>query len=386
MKKRYDWLIVGAGFTGATLAERLASQYRQRVLLVERRGHIGGNAYDLYDQNGILIHKYGPHILHTADPEVWDYLSAFTEWRHYEHRVLAEFAGRRLPIPFNLNTLHALFPGGEAGGLEKKLLDRYGPDGQVSVLAMKAEPDPELRSLADFVYQHFFYHYTLKQWGRPPEELDAQVTARVPLRISRDDRYFLDSRQGLPLDGYSRMFQRMLAHEGIELRLETDYNSIKDQVEYGALVHTGPLDEFFDLEFGPLAYRSLRFEFVHQAQARVQEAGTVNYPDRRPCTRSTEFKILTGQESAGSTLVFEYPRDYIAGKNEPYYPVPGPENRKIHQLYRQRAQELPGRVYFAGRLADYRYYNMDQAVARALELCRSLAKGHDDPELARTRA
>ncbi len=366
---RVDWLIVGAGFTGAVLAERIASQLDQKVLVVDRRNHIGGNAYDFYDEHGVLVHKYGPHIFHTNSRKVWDYLSQFTEWRPYYHQVLASVEGKLVPVPFNLNSLYALFPPKYAERLEERLVCAYGFGVKVPILKMKEAEDAEIRFLADYIYRNIFYGYTLKQWGLKPEELDPSVTGRVPVYISRDNRYFQDTYQAMPRHGYTVMFQRILDHKNIKVLLNTDYSEIAKEVHFKRMVYTGPIDEFFEFSEGPLSYRSLRFEFLHLSEEWHQSVGTLNYPNDYDFTRITEFKRLSGQVCPGTTLVVEYPEAYNPMVNEPYYPVPREENQLLYKIYKELAQkELGGRIIFAGRLGDYRYYNMDQAVARALML------------------
>jgi UDP-galactopyranose mutase len=368
-----DWLIVGAGYTGCVLAERIASQLDQTVLLVDRRGHVGGNAYDYYNEAGILIHKYGPHIFHTNSQRVWDYLCQFTTWRAYEHRVLAVVEGHKVPVPFNLNSLERLVPRSQAERLEAKLNSLYGSGAHVPILRMLDAEDPDVRGLAELVYKHIFYGYTLKQWGLTPEQLDPSVTGRVPVRISRDDRYFQDTYQAMPTHGYTAMFERMLRHPRIDVRVNTDYRTIAGEVQFNRMIYTGPIDAYFDYLHGPLPYRSLRFDFQTVEREWFQEVGTVNYPNDAPYTRITEFKYLTGQEAAKTSVVTEYPMPHRPGENEPYYPVPREENRERYAHYQKEADRLRSTVLFAGRLADYKYYNMDQAVARALKLFEDTA-------------
>jgi UDP-galactopyranose mutase len=362
---RHDWIIAGAGFTGAVLAERIASQLDKRVLVVDRRAHIAGNAYDLEGERGVLIHKYGPHIFHTNAEKVWRYLSAFTGWRPYEHRVLGEIDGKLVPIPFNLDSLDALFPERDAQRLSALLIETYGEGKNVPILKMR-ENGGALKELADFIYAKVFENYTLKQWSLRPEDLDPSVSARVPVRVSRDGRYFQDSFQSMPADGYTAMFARILAHPNIEVATNTDFRSLP---EHGAnVIFTGPIDEYFDYQFGALPYRSLRFHFTAHGVRQAQPVGTVNYPNDHAYTRITEFKHLTGQECDGTVLVEEYPQAHEPGKTEPYYPIPTPGNAEKLQPYLDAARALEGKVWFAGRLGDYAYYNMDQACARALAL------------------
>lgn len=367
---RVDWLIVGAGFTGCTLAERIASELGQRVLVVERRDHIGGNAYDFYNEHGLLVHKYGPHIFHTNAKEVWEYLSQFTQWRPYYHRVLAVVEGKKIPVPFNLSSLSMVFPPRLAARLEGLLVSEFGYGKRVPILRLMQHPKGDLRFLAQFVYEQVFLGYTLKQWGLRPEELDPCVTGRVPIVISRDDRYFPDRYQAMPVQGYAELFRRMLKHPNIRLLLNTDYREIRDEVRFNRMVFTGPIDEFFDYMHGRLPYRSLRFEYLTLDVEWYQEVATVNYPNDYDFTRVTEQKYLSGQAGPKTTLIREYPEPYRPGLNEPYYPVLQDESRERYTLYVEEARKLGKAVLFAGRLADYKYYNMDQAVARALKLFR----------------
>ncbi|WAS90729.1 UDP-galactopyranose mutase [Nannocystis punicea] len=355
----FDYLIVGAGFAGSVLAERLAADAGKRVLLVDRRPHIGGNAYDHYDDAGLLVHKYGPHIFHTNSREVFDYLGRFTAWRPYEHRVLASVDGQLLPIPINLDTVNRLY----GLGLTALELEQF--------FAARAEPVESVRTSEDVIvsrigrelYTKFFRGYTRKQWGLDPGELDASVTARVPIRLNRDDRYFSDTYQAMPSRGYTRLFDRMLAHPNIKVLLGADYRDVAHEVSFRQMIYTGPVDEFFDYRFGKLPYRSLRFDHQTFDRPTFQPAPVVNYPNEHPYTRITEFKYLTGQEHPKTSVVYEYPCD----DGDPYYPVPRPENAELYRRYKALADATPG-VHFAGRLATYRYYNMDQVVAQALTL------------------
>ncbi len=377
---KVDWLIVGSGFTGAVLAERIASQLNKTVLVVDQRNHIGGNAYDCYDDNGVLIHQYGPHIFHTNAKHVWQYLSQFTDWYHYYHHVLGFVDGKQVPIPFNINSLYALFPKNYADKLANQLVEQYGFNIKVPILKIRETAQGhDLKFLADYIYQKVFHHYTLKQWDLTPEQLGAAVTARVPIYISRDDRYFQDTYQGLPKRGYTVLFKNMLHHKNIRLLLNTDYQDIANDVQCERMIFTGPIDVFFGHIHGELPYRSLRFHFHHNAQEMIQTVGTVNYPNEYDFTRITEFKHLTGQRFMGTTYVEEYPQAHIHGETIPYYPIPKEEYKVLYRKYHAEAEKLKGKVIFAGRLADYQYYNMDQAVARALslfekEVCASINK------------
>jgi UDP-galactopyranose mutase len=365
---KFDWLIIGAGYSACVIAERVATQLGQRVLIVEKRDHIGGNAYDYYNEHGILIHKYGPHIFHTKSKKAWDYLSQFTEWRHYFHHVLGVIDGQKVPIPFNLNSLYALFPPKYAEKLEGQLLEHFGFGVKVPILKLRESSSGDLEFLANYIYEKIFLNYTIKQWNLKPEELDKGVTGRVPVYISRDNRYFQDPYQGMPKLGYTEMFRRMIAHPNIKVLLNTDYREIMNDVSFNRVLCTGPIDAFFDYMHGELPYRSLRFEFDTLDQAQYQEVGTVNYPNEYDITRITEQKYLSGQTSPKTTLVKEYPQAYVPGKNDPYYPIPREENRERLSLYTKEVEKLNGSVLFAGRLADYKYYDMDQAVVNALGL------------------
>ncbi|MDQ3822278.1 MAG: UDP-galactopyranose mutase [Actinomycetota bacterium] len=369
--KRFDWLVVGAGFAGSVVAERLASQLGARVLVVDRRRHIAGNAFDHYDDAGVLVHRYGPHIFHTNSKDVFDYLSRFTQWRPYEHRVLAQVDGQLVPFPINLDTVNQLY-GLSLNALE---LDEF--------FASLAEPRNPVRTAEDLVvskvgrelYTKFFRNYTRKQWDLDPSELDASVAARVPTRSSRDDRYFTDTYQAMPLHGYTRMFERMLAHPNIKVLLGADWREVDGLFGHDRLVYTGPIDEYFDFRYGPLPYRSLEFRFETVDTPVFQPAPVVNYPNEHEYTRVTEFKYLTGQEHPKTTVVYEYPR----AEGDPYYPVPRPENAEIYKEYKRLADAETDTV-FVGRLATYKYYNMDQVVAQALAAFGRILSAEPDPE------
>jgi UDP-galactopyranose mutase len=359
----FDYLVVGAGFAGAVMAERLAAGAGKKVLIVDKRNHIGGNAYDHYDEAGILVHKYGPHIFHTNSRDVFDYLSLFTEWHPYQHRVRAWVDGQLLPIPINLDTVNQLY------GLN---LTSFQVE---EFFKSVAEARPQIRSSEDVIvskvgrelYEKFFRNYTRKQWDLDPSELDAAVTARVPVRTNRDDRYFTDTYQAMPLHGYTRMFEHMLTHPNIKIMLNADYREIERVIPYGEMIYTGPVDEFFQFRFGKLPYRSLEFRFITYERSVYQDAPVVNYPNENSYTRCTEFKYLTGQEHSKTSVVYEYPR----AEGDPYYPVPRPENAAMYREYEALAGLTTG-VHFCGRLATYKYYNMDQVVAQSLTLYKRL--------------
>ncbi|MGG3832891.1 UDP-galactopyranose mutase [Geobacillus thermocatenulatus] len=375
----FDYVIIGTGFAGSVLAERIATQLNKKVLMIEKRNHIGGNAYDSYDSQGILIHNYGPHIFHTKVKKVWDYLSNFTDWHLYHHKVLGVIDGQKVPIPFNLNSINQLFPKNLAERLEKKLIENFGYNKKVPILKLREVEDTDLKFLADYIYEKVFLGYTTKQWGVTPEELDPSVTGRVPVYISRDDRYFQDPYQGMPKEGYTKLFERMLDHENIKILLNTDYKevlqfnfetgeaSLFGQKFGGKIIYTGPIDYFFDYKFGQLPYRSLNFVFEQFNQEQVQEVGTVNYPNDYNFTRITEFKHLTNQSSDKTTTVKEFSQEYIPGKNIPYYPIKNDNNLELYRLYKEETRKYDNLI-FIGRLAEYQYYDMDMVVAKALRV------------------
>jgi UDP-galactopyranose mutase len=353
----FDWLVVGAGFAGSVLAERFASQRGESVLVIDKRDHIGGNAFDCFNDAGILIHRYGPHIFHTNAPAVVDYLSQFTRWRPYVHRVLAYVDGQLLPIPINLDTVNRLY------GLS---LDSPGME---AFLGARREPVADIRTAEDVVvstvgrdlYEKFFRGYTRKQWGLDPSQLSRAVTARIPTRTDRDDRYFTDKYQQMPRQGYTAMFANMLDHPNIRVELGTSWNEVRDRARARRIVFTGPIDQFFECRFGALPYRSLQFEHVTREVEWAQPVAVVNYPQTERYTRVTEYKHLTGQVHPRTSLTYEYPSD----EGDPYYPIPRPENQRLYQMYRAAAQRVPD-VWFVGRLGSYQYLNMDQVVAQAL--------------------
>ncbi len=359
----FDYLIVGAGFAGSVLADRLARVCNKKVLVVDRRNHIAGNAYDHYNEAGILIHKYGPHIFHTNSREIFDYLSQFTQWRGYEHRVLASVDGQLLPMPINLDTINQMY------GLN---LTSFQVE---EFFASKAEKRDPVKTSEDVVvgkvgrelYEKFFKHYTRKQWGLDPSELDASVTARVPTRTNRDNRYFTDSYQSMPLHGFTRMFENMLDHPNIKVMLNTDYRDVREFIPFKEMIYTGPIDEYFDYRFGKLPYRCLEFKHETHDRPQFQTAAVVNYPNDYAYTRITEFKYLTGQEHTKTSVVYEFPQ----AEGDPYYPIPRPENSALYKRYQELADETPG-TYFVGRLASYRYYNMDQVVGAALTMFKKI--------------
>ena len=387
LEEKFDVLAVGAGYAGAVAARALADQGK-RVLVLERRDHIGGNAYDRPDQAGVLIHQYGPHIFHTNDKQVFDWLSRFTRWRDYQHRVVANIPDGRggritYPVPFNLTSLETAFGPEEGRRLGDKLTAAYGAEKKVTILELRQNQDPSIAALADYVYEHVFVHYTMKQWGQRPEDIDPNTTARVPVFLSRDDRYFQDTYQGMPLEGYTPMFERMLDHPSIAVELGTDAlgrldlsgNTLKvDGAPFdGQVIYTGQADELFGFRFGPLPYRTLDFAFETLEQDDFQGYGTVNYTVDEDFTRITEFKHLTGQAAPGvTTIVKEYSKAYTGERGEiPYYAIINPENNALYAKYRAEADRFSN-LHLLGRLAEYKYYNMDAIAGKALELAEKL--------------
>lgn len=353
----FDYLIVGAGFAGSVLAERLATQLEKKVLVVDRRNHIGGNAYDHYNDDGILVHKYGPHIFHTNSKEVFEYLSLFTDWRRYEHRVLASVDGQLVPMPINLDTVNKLY----GLNLTAFQLEEFFASVAEHKETIRTSEDVVVSKVGRELYEKFFRNYTRKQWGIDPSELDKSVTARVPTRTNRDDRYFTDTYQAMPLHGFTRMFENMLTHPNIKVMLNTDYREIQKVIPFREMIYTGPVDEFFDYRYGKLPYRSLEFKHETLNEAVHQPAAVINYPNEHLYTRVTEFKYLTGQEHSKTSIVYEFPQ----AEGDPYYPVPRTENAELYKQYKALA-DTTSNVHFVGRLATYRYYNMDQVVAQAL--------------------
>jgi UDP-galactopyranose mutase len=362
----FDYLIVGAGFAGSVVAERMAAQYGKKVLLVERRGHVGGNAYDHFDDHGLLVHEYGPHIFHTSSRRIFSYLSQFTAWRAYEHRVAAWVRGQLLPFPINIDTVNALHgTHHDAASLAAYFRRVAEPVGHP-----RTSEDAVVGTIGRELYEIFFRDYTRKQWGLDPSELDASVAARVPARLDHDDRYFTDEHQAMPLHGYTPMFNRMLSHPNIRLRLNADYREVRAEVPHREVIFTGPIDEYFDCCFGKLPYRSIAFRHETKELETFQPAPVVNYPDAREYTRVTEFKYLTGQRHPMTSIVYEFP----CAEGDPYYPIPRAANAELYRRYKALADATPG-VHFVGRLATYKYYNMDQIVAQALALADRLGAG-----------
>lgn len=359
----FDYLIVGAGFAGSVLAERLARDSNKKVLICDKRPHIAGNAFDKHNAAGILEHVYGPHIFHTNSREVFDYLNRFTQWRQYQHRVLASVDGQLVPMPINLDTINQLY----GLNLDSSQVEDWFAARAEKPAAIRTSEDVVVAKVGRELYEKFFQGYTRKQWALDPSELDASVTSRVPTRTNRDGRYFTDTYQAMPLHGFTRMFENMLDHPNIKILLNCDYRDVKDYIPYQKMIYTGPIDEFFDLRFGKLPYRSLNFQFETHDTERYQCAPVINYPNDYAYTRVTEFKYLTGQEHRKTTTVAEFP----TSEGDPYYPIPRPENAALYKQY-QALMEAETDVHFVGRLATYKYYNMDQVTAQALSLYRKI--------------
>jgi UDP-galactopyranose mutase len=367
----FDHLIVGAGFAGSVCAERLAAHGR-RVLICDRRPHVGGNAYDHFDDAGVLVHKYGPHIFHTASARVFGYLSRFTKWRPYEHRVLAHVGGRLLPFPINIDTINRLY----GLALDESTIDAFYAERARPIAHPRTSEDAVVSKVGRELYELFFHNYTRKQWGLDPSELDASVAARVPARSNRDDRYFTDEFQAMPLHGFTRLFERMLDHENITIVLNTDYRQLVEEVKFRSMIYTGAIDSFFDARYGPLPYRSLDFRFETHDREVFQPGAVINYPNDEAYTRITEFKYLTGQHHRQTSVVYEFPR----AEGDPYYPIPRPANAELYRRYKALADATED-VVFVGRLATYKYYNMDQVVAQALAVTDRLL-GHVETRAA----
>lgn len=375
-----DTLIIGSGFAGATVA-RILAERGEKVKIIEKRPHIGGNCYDEYDEYGILVHKYGPHIFHTNDQDVFEFLSRFTSWYDYQHEVVGNVYGKIIPIPFNLNTLMIVFGEEKGQALKQELIDTYGENARVPILELQKSSSQGIQEVAQYVYENIFLKYTMKQWNQKPEEVDQSVTARVPVLISYDNRYFQDKYQGMPKDGYTKLFERMLDHENIDIELSKDakedltFDFENHKIYYlnqefkGKIIFTGAIDEFFDNRLGQLPYRSLRFDFEHYPQDYYQSKGVVNYTVSEDYTRITEFKYLTGQLCQGTTIIKEYPEVYKDNRQVPYYAILNPENIMMHQKYVDLMKPFEN-FYLLGRLAQYKYYNIDGIVKAAIDLTK----------------
>ena len=373
----FDVIIIGAGFAGAVMAEKLATQKNKSVLVIEQRRHIGGNCFDEKNDCGILIHKYGPHLFHTDNAEVWNYISQFTDWTIYNHKVLAMVDGQFVPLPFNLNTLQKLFPPLLAEKFEKTLLNHYNYNEKIPISELIKTDDADLKFLAKYINEKIFLHYTEKQWGQSAENIGSEVTARVPIFVGRDDRYFTDRFQAVPKKGYTEIFRKMLNHQNIKLLLNTNFKEVMElkcgkfyflnQPFDGKIIYTGQIDELFENKFGELNYRSVDMKFETLNQESFQPAATVNYPNNYNFTRITEFKKIHPVESKSTTILREYPQNYIRGKNVPYYPIFNEENKMRHEKYFAEALQVKNLILL-GRLAEYKYYDMDDVIERALKV------------------
>lgn len=365
MEKRN--LVVGTGFTGAVIARKIAEELNEDVLVIDRRNVAAGNSYDYRDkETGITVHKYGPHIFHTNNKEVWDFLSRFTKWHYFFLKPNAVIEGEKVTLPFNLTTIRELFSPNMADRLEEKLISNYGYGIKVPILNLKENEDKDLKFLADYIYEHVFKNYTMKQWGLKPEEIDPSVTARVPVYISHDNRYFQDKYQGIPLKGYTKLIENMLEHKNIELKLGVDYKELKEK-EFKRIFYTGAIDEFFGYKYGELPYRSLNFDVQTIDKEYYQKTVVTNYPNNYDFTRITEHKYFLDEKSDKTVISVEYPEKFELGKNERYYPISNPENQALYEKYQMEAQRYSN-LYFCGRLGGYKYYNMDLAVEKAFEL------------------
>lgn len=360
----FDYVVVGAGLAGSTLAERIASQKDKEVLVIEKKNHIAGHCFDYYDKHDILVHKYGPHIFHTKHKEVWDYLSNFTDWKLYQHRVLSYVDGKFVPIPINLDTVNKLF-GTE---LTTEELPDFFERKSKPIDNIETSADVILSKVGEYLYEKMFKNYTKKQWGVTPDKLDPRIISRVPIRENRDDRYFDDPYQGLPKNGYTKMVKNMLDQPNVKIILGIDYKEIIDDISFERLFYTGPIDYYFDYEYGKLPYRSLEMKFETHHRNKYQPAAVINYPNDYEFTRITEFKSITGQESKKTTILKEHPKETSA-EREPYYPVFNEETNKVANKYRERAKKID--TVFVGRLANYEYYDMDIVVFKALKTSRA---------------
>jgi len=381
----YDYIIVGCGFAGATLAERLANDLNKKILIIDKREHIGGNMYDYMDENGIIVHKYGPHLFHTNLKNVYDYLQKFGNWFNYEHRVLGKVQDKIVPIPFNLISIEESFEPDKAKHLSEILINKFGMEKKIPILELRKYPDDEINKLADFIYENVFLYYTMKQWDQKPSEIDPNVTNRVPVFVSTDDRYFQDEFQCMPVGGYTKIFEEMLDNENITIKLNTnvkDVLEISDKIYFngeefkGKVIYTGAIDELFDYEFGVLPYRSLDFDFETLNQKYYQETGTVNYPTKEDkFTRITEYKHMTiqnGNDMDKTVIVREYPKAFDKDNGDtPYYPIANDESAGIYQKYVSKCQKF-NNLYLVGRLAQYKYFNMDLVINESLKLYEQL--------------
>ncbi len=377
----FDYIIVGTGFAGSVIAHRLAAEQNKKVLMIEKRTHIGGNCYDFIDENGINIHKYGPHLFHTDNKEVYEFLSKFAEFDPYEHLVLAYIDEKNVNIPFNFNTLYQLFSEERAKRFEKALLKHFSPNQKIPILELKKSADADLQYLANYIYEKMFVNYTAKQWGVKPEEIDSSVTARVPVFVGNDNRYFHDKYQVVPKEGYTKIFERMLDHPNIDLLLDTDFDDLchidEQKIYYkgsefkGKVIYTGPIDELFSYRYGVLEYRSIDLQFETVDQEFFQEAAVVNYPNDHKFTRITEFKHIHPVKTSKTTILKEYPQAFVPNENIAYYPVFTEENQERYEAYNKLSSTI-NNLTLVGRLAEFKYYDMDDVIDRALEVFETI--------------
>lgn len=361
-------LVVGAGISGAVIANLIASELGENVLVIDKKGHIAGNCFDYRDKNGIMIHKYGSHIFHTTNEKVWEFVRKFSDFNQYMHKVVALIDGIETTIPFNFNTLYDVFPQTLANRLEQKLLERFEYNKKVPILEFQKQEDEDLKNLANYVYEKVFLHYTTKQWGVSPKDVDGAVTARVPVYLSKDNRYFQDKYQGIPLEGYTKLVENMLNHPNIEIKLNTEFSTLANvENNFKRVFYTGPIDEYFNYEFGQLPYRSVNFKFEEYDREYYQSNSVVNYPCNYDFTRIHEYKHYLNDKSDKTVIAKEYSEFFEIGKNERYYPIPKDENRILYEKYLEKAKMLDN-IYFLGRLGDYQYYDIDKAILRAIEL------------------
>lgn len=371
MSEKIKNLVVGAGFAGATIANLIATKIDEKVIIIDKKSHIAGNSFDYKDKNNITIHRYGSHIFHTNNDRVWKYLSKFANFNTYKHKVLAEIDGTYANIPFNLNTIYKVLPKSLAKTLEKKLLEYFEYNIKVSISEFQRQNDKDLKFLADYIYEKVFLGYTIKQWGVSPKKVDSSVITRVPIYISKDDRYFQDKYQGLPIEGYTKIVKKMLSHKNIKIHLNTDYNKVKGN--FIRIFYTGSIDEFFDYKFGILPYRSVNFKLEEYNQEFYQNNSVINYPCNYDFTRIHEYKYYLKEKSKKTIIAKEYSEDFEIGKNERCYPILNEENQILYNKYLSESQKLDN-VYFLGRLGDYKYYDMDKTISRAIELFEEVFK------------
>lgn len=366
-----EYLVVGCGISGSSIANLLSKD--NDVTIIDKRNTIAGNCYD-YRDNNIMVHKYGSHIFHTSDGEVWDFVNLFASFNDYTHHVYAMVDGKKINLPFNLNSIKQCFAQSFSEIITKKLLDNYGYGSKVPISVLMEQKDDDLKILAQFVYEKIFLHYTEKQWGMNPKEIDSSVTARVPIFVSDDDRYFQDKHQGIPSEGYTRMIEKMLNYPNIKLRLNTDFKKINDWNRYDGIFYTGPLDELMDYCYGELPYRSIHFEIETHNTCHYQDNAVINYPNEHDYTRIHEYKYYLNDESDETIIAKEYPEKHSIGSNERYYPIPCDESALLYGKYLEEVKKRYPNMYFLGRLGDYRYYDMDKAIARAISVYREVCK------------